>query len=52
MCVCVCVGGGAIKNMATVQSFDNIPNECTVVGSCEVATENTAQKYIAELHNP
>jgi hypothetical protein len=37
--------------MATVRSFDIIHEECIVVGSCKDATENIAQKYIAELYN-
>jgi hypothetical protein len=39
-------GGGEIKNMATVRSFDitRIPDECIVVGSNKDATENNAQK--------
>jgi hypothetical protein len=47
VCVCVCVW--TIKNMATVRNFDIVPDECIVVGSCKVATENNAQKYSAVL---
>jgi hypothetical protein len=40
------------KNMATVRSFDIIPDECNVVGSCKGATEINTQKYIIVLYEP
>jgi hypothetical protein len=38
--------------MATVRSFDTIPDERKVVVNCKDATDNNAQKYIVVLYNP